>query len=41
MLAMNRLAASPIPSVPRRFVLLPEETVGAPGSGQRVRRYRL
>jgi hypothetical protein len=40
-LAMNRLAANSIVSPPRRFILLPEETVGGSSQGPRIRRYRL
>jgi hypothetical protein len=37
---MNRLAANPSVSPPRRFILLPEETGGS-NQGPRIRRYRL
>jgi hypothetical protein len=41
MLGMNRLAANQSVSPPRRFILLPEETVGGSNQGPRIRRYRL
>jgi hypothetical protein len=41
MLTMNRSAANTSVSSPRRFILLPEEPVGAPLNGPRIRRYQL
>jgi hypothetical protein len=41
MLAMNRSAAKPGESLPRRFILLPEETAGGVASRPRIRRYQL
>jgi hypothetical protein len=41
MLLMNRSAANTSVSSPRRFILLPEETVDAPHDGPRIRRYQL
>jgi len=41
MLCMNRSAANPSASSPRRFILLPEEPAGAPHHGPRIRRYQL
>jgi hypothetical protein len=41
MLDMNRSAANQSVSPPRRFILLPEETVDGSGHGPRIRRYQL
>jgi hypothetical protein len=41
MVAMNRSAANGSVSSPRRFILLPEEPVGAPRQAPRIRRYQL
>jgi hypothetical protein len=41
MLLMNRSAANTSVSSPRRFILLPEETVDAAHDGPRIRRYQL
>jgi hypothetical protein len=41
MLVMNRSAANPSDSLPRRFILLPEETADGAPSQPRIRRYRL
>jgi hypothetical protein len=41
MLSMNRSATNSSVSSPRRFILLPEESVDAPKSGPRIRRYQL
>jgi hypothetical protein len=41
MLGMNRSAANPSDSVPRRFILLPEETPDRVPSQPRIRRYQL
>ena len=41
MLLMNRSASNSSVSPPRRFILLPEESVGVPLSGPRIRRYQL
>jgi hypothetical protein len=38
---MNRSAANASVSSPRRFILLPEETVDAAHTGPRIRRYQL
>jgi hypothetical protein len=40
-LAMNTSPANSMASPPRRFVLLPEESMDAPSQGVRIRRYRL
>jgi hypothetical protein len=41
MLAMNRPSQSSIDSSSRRFLLLPEEALEAPGARPQIRRYRL
>jgi hypothetical protein len=41
MRGVNRSAASPSVSSPRRFILLPEEPVDAQLHGPRIRRYQL
>jgi len=41
MLTMNRSATNSSVSSPRRFILLPEESVDAPHNGPRIRRYQL
>lgn len=41
MLGMNRSAANPTDSPPRRFILLPEEKAEGAGVGPRIRRYQL
>jgi hypothetical protein len=41
MLLMNRSAANPSVSPPRRFILLPEETADGASHGPRIRRYKL
>jgi hypothetical protein len=38
---MTRSLSNSMPSTPRRFLLLPEESLNAPGRGPRIRRYRL
>ncbi len=38
---MNRSLSNSMPSTPRRFLLLPEESLETPGRGPRIRRYRL
>jgi len=38
---MNTPRPNPGPSAPRRFLLLPEESVGGHGQRPRIRRYRL
>jgi hypothetical protein len=38
---MNRSAANPGDSSPRRFILLPEETTDGVASQPRIRRYQL
>ena len=38
---MNRSAANSSVSPPRRFILLPEETVNGSSRAPRIRRYRL
>jgi len=41
MLLMDRSAANPSVSSPRRFILLPEEPAGGASHGRRIRRYKL
>jgi hypothetical protein len=41
MIDMNRSAANSSVSLPRRFILLPEETAGGASHGPRIRRYKL
>jgi hypothetical protein len=41
MLVMNRPAANSSVSLPRRFILLPEETADRAASRPRIRRYQL
>jgi hypothetical protein len=41
MATMKRSAATSSVSPPRRFILLPEETVDGSTPGRRIRRYRL
>ena len=41
MLAMNRPASNSSVTSPRRFLLLPEESVDGPSPGPRIRRYQL
>jgi hypothetical protein len=41
MFPMNRSAANPKVSPPRRFILLPEEKATGASNGPRIRRYRL
>jgi hypothetical protein len=38
---MTRSLSNTMPNTPRRFLLLPEESLDAPGRGPRIRRYRL
>ncbi len=38
---MTRSLSHSMPSTPRRFLLLPEESLDTPGRGPRIRRYRL
>jgi hypothetical protein len=38
---MTRSLSHSMPSTPRRFLLLPDESLAAPGRGPRIRRYRL
>ncbi|HEV3321765.1 MAG TPA: hypothetical protein VG147_06170 [Solirubrobacteraceae bacterium] len=38
---MTRSLSNSMPSTPRRFLLLPEESLATPGRGPRIRRYRL
>jgi hypothetical protein len=40
-LAMNRSAAKPSDSLPRRFILLPEDAADGAPSRPRIRRYQL
>jgi hypothetical protein len=41
MLAMDRSLLKTNISSPRRFLLLPQESVDGPGQGPRIRRYQL
>jgi len=41
MLAMNRPDLKASSSSPRRFLLLPQESVDGPSQGPRIRRYKL
>ena len=41
MLIVNRSAANPSVSKPRRFILLPEELAGGSPHDPRIRRYKL
>jgi len=41
LLNMNRPASKPSLATPRRFLLLPEESVDGPSRGPRIRRYQL